>query len=104
MHTHTHMQHAHAYHTYAHARAHVHTRTRLCARMCMHVRVRVHVHGLRVQVRDRAQLEESLEADLRRRVSQHRGSIDLATSWDDSLSYLLAPALSSYETERLTGR
>ena len=29
--------------------------------------------------------------------------IGLATSWDDNLSYILNPALTSYETERLTG-
>jgi hypothetical protein len=27
----------------------------------------------------------------------------LATAWDDHLSYILTPALSAYETERLTG-
>jgi hypothetical protein len=27
----------------------------------------------------------------------------LATVWDDHLSYILTPALSAYETERLTG-
>ena len=35
---------------------------------------------------------------------QHRASLDLDTQWDERLSYLLAPALASYETERLTGR
>lgn len=28
----------------------------------------------------------------------------LTTAWDDHLSYLLTPALSAYETERVTGR
>ena len=28
----------------------------------------------------------------------------LATVWDDHLCYILTPALSAYETERLTGR
>jgi len=29
--------------------------------------------------------------------------IGLATVWDDHLCYILTPALSAYETERLTG-
>jgi len=29
--------------------------------------------------------------------------LGLATVWDDHLSYVLTPALSAYETERLTG-
>jgi len=28
----------------------------------------------------------------------------LSTLWDDQLSYLLTPALSAYETERITGQ
>jgi centrosomal protein CEP76 len=36
-------------------------------------------------------------------VVQHRASLELDTTWDEALSYLLAPALASYETERLTG-
>ena len=34
----------------------------------------------------------------------HRQTLELDTEWDEGLSYLLAPALASYETERLTGR
>jgi len=29
--------------------------------------------------------------------------LGLATVWDDHLCYILTPALSAYETERLTG-
>ena len=54
-------------------------------------------------VRDRPRREEQLETELRRLVATHRASLSLGTEWDEQLSYLLAPALYSYETERLTG-
>ncbi|KAK7930682.1 hypothetical protein WMY93_007077 [Mugilogobius chulae] len=36
-------------------------------------------------------------------ISEHRKDLDLATVWDDHLSYLLSSALSAYELERCTG-
>ena len=54
-------------------------------------------------VRDRPRREEGLESELRRLIAAHRASLSLDTDWDEQLAYLLAPALYSYETERLTG-
>eukprot|EP00741_Cyanophora_paradoxa_P012378 tig00020610_g11960.t1 len=48
--------------------------------------------------------EEALEAALRSLVDAHRRSSSLGGAvWDEGLAYLLAPALSAYEHERLTG-
>ncbi|XP_029360196.1 centrosomal protein of 76 kDa isoform X1 [Echeneis naucrates] len=44
-----------------------------------------------------------LELELRYLVSEHRKDLELATVWDDHLSYLLSSALSAYELERCTG-
>ena len=44
-----------------------------------------------------------LEEELRALIVQRRRDQGLSTHWDDHLSYLLTPALSSYETERITG-
>lgn len=52
---------------------------------------------------DGALVSNDLEQELRYLVMQHRRDQGLTTTWDDQLSYLLTPALSSYETERLTG-
>ncbi|CAH1779275.1 unnamed protein product [Owenia fusiformis] len=52
---------------------------------------------------DSALLSNDLEVELRALVDQHRADQGLNTTWDDQLSYLLTPALASYETERITG-
>ncbi len=53
-----------------------------------------------------AALESAAEAALRALVDEHRASLGLGRPgvvWDEELSYLLAPALAAYETERMTG-
>ena len=53
-----------------------------------------------------AALEAATEAALRALVDEHRSSRGLGRTgvvWDEELSYLLTPALASYETERMTG-
>lgn len=52
---------------------------------------------------DSTLISNDLERQLRSLVLMHRQEIGLTTSWDDHLSYILSPALASYETERLTG-
>uniref|UniRef100_A0A1A8J0Y6 Centrosomal protein of 76 kDa n=1 Tax=Nothobranchius kuhntae TaxID=321403 RepID=A0A1A8J0Y6_NOTKU len=52
---------------------------------------------------DPAAASNQLELEMRYLVSEHRKDLDLATVWDDHLSYLLSSALSAYETERCTG-
>jgi centrosomal protein CEP76 len=48
--------------------------------------------------------EEALERALRPMISSfRRENLKLGTSWDEQLSYLLTPALSAYEMERLAG-
>ncbi len=48
--------------------------------------------------------EEALERALRPMISEYRRSnLRLGTPWDNELSYLLTPALSAYEMERLSG-
>ena len=44
-----------------------------------------------------------LERQLRSLTVLHRQDIGLNTQWDEQLSYVLSPALASYETERVTG-
>ncbi|KAK6186561.1 hypothetical protein SNE40_008576 [Patella caerulea] len=44
-----------------------------------------------------------LEQQLRQLVTEHRRDQGLTSIWEDELSYLLTPALASYETERVTG-
>jgi centrosomal protein CEP76 len=48
-------------------------------------------------------ISNELEHELRALVVEHRRDQGLTTVWDDHLSYILSPALSAYETERLTG-
>eukprot|EP00900_Chrysochromulina_parva_P026164 jgi/Chrpa1/8181/Chrysochromulina_OHIO_Genome00017876-RA len=53
-----------------------------------------------------AALEAATETALRALVDEHRASRGLGRPgvvWDEELSYLLTPALASYETERMTG-
>ncbi|XP_037533110.1 centrosomal protein of 76 kDa isoform X2 [Nematolebias whitei] len=52
---------------------------------------------------DPAAASNQLELEMRYLVAEHRKDLDLATVWDDHLSYLLSSALSAYETERCTG-
>ncbi|XP_034071714.1 centrosomal protein of 76 kDa isoform X1 [Gymnodraco acuticeps] len=52
---------------------------------------------------DPAAASNQLELELRSLVSEHRKDLDLATLWDDQLSYLLSSALSAYELERCSG-
>jgi centrosomal protein CEP76 len=52
---------------------------------------------------DATLISNDLERQLRALVVLHRQEIGLNTQWDDHLSYILNPALSSYETERVTG-
>ncbi|CAL8247909.1 unnamed protein product [Lota lota] len=44
-----------------------------------------------------------LELEMRFLVAEHRKDLELATVWDDHLSYLLSSALVAYEMERCTG-
>ncbi|CAL8286910.1 unnamed protein product [Merluccius merluccius] len=50
-----------------------------------------------------AAASNQLELEMRFLLSEHRKDLDLATVWDDHLSYLLSSALAAYETERCTG-
>lgn len=52
---------------------------------------------------DAAAASNQLELEMCYLVSEHRKDLDLATVWDDHLSYLLSSALSAYELERCTG-
>ena len=52
---------------------------------------------------DSTLISNDLERQIRSLVVLHRQEIGLNTIWDDHLSYILSPALSSYETERVTG-
>ena len=55
---------------------------------------------------DHGALERRLEAELRAEVDTERAALGLASgdaAWDSHLSYLLAPALLSYENERVSG-
>uniref|UniRef100_A0A672H564 Centrosomal protein of 76 kDa n=2 Tax=Salarias fasciatus TaxID=181472 RepID=A0A672H564_SALFA len=52
---------------------------------------------------DAAAASNQLELEMRRLVSEHRKDLDLATVWDDHLSYLLSSALWAYELERCAG-
>ncbi|XP_053570872.1 centrosomal protein of 76 kDa [Bombina bombina] len=52
---------------------------------------------------DAAAESNDIELQLRVFVSEHRKDLGLTTVWDDQLSYLLSPALASYEIERTTG-
>lgn len=47
--------------------------------------------------------EEAVEKGIRAQMVHHRRGKGLATVFDDNLEYLLTPALSSYELERVTG-
>ncbi len=55
---------------------------------------------------DHAAIERELEAELRASVDAHREKLNLRSGrgvWSSHLSYLLSPALFSYEHERLSG-
>ncbi|XP_031724425.1 centrosomal protein of 76 kDa isoform X2 [Anarrhichthys ocellatus] len=52
---------------------------------------------------DPAAASNQLELEMRFLVSEHRKDLEVATVWDDHLSYLLSSALSAYELERCTG-
>lgn len=52
---------------------------------------------------DPAAVSNQLELEMRYLISEHRKDLELATVWDDHLSYLLSSALSAYELERCTG-
>ncbi|XP_041648664.1 centrosomal protein of 76 kDa isoform X3 [Cheilinus undulatus] len=52
---------------------------------------------------DPAAASNQLELEMRFLVSEHRKDLDMATVWDDRLSYLLSSALSAYELERCYG-
>uniref|UniRef100_A0A8C5GID0 Centrosomal protein of 76 kDa n=1 Tax=Gouania willdenowi TaxID=441366 RepID=A0A8C5GID0_GOUWI len=51
---------------------------------------------------DPAAASNMLELEMRYLVSEHRKDLDLATVWNDHLSYLMSSALSVYELERCT--
>lgn len=46
---------------------------------------------------------DAIETEVRRLITSHRRENSLMTVWDESLCFVLQSALSSYETERLTG-
>ena len=48
-------------------------------------------------------LSNQLETELRLRVAEHRHELGLTTVWNNTLSYILASALSAYELERASG-
>ena len=48
-------------------------------------------------------VSNQLEAELRLRVAEHRHELGLTTAWNNTLSYILASALSAYELERVSG-
>eukprot|EP00002_Diphylleia_rotans_P038836 TRINITY_DN8878_c0_g1_i1.p1 TRINITY_DN8878_c0_g1~~TRINITY_DN8878_c0_g1_i1.p1 ORF type:complete len:600 (+),score=95.19 TRINITY_DN8878_c0_g1_i1:110-1909(+) len=50
-----------------------------------------------------ATLEEQIESSLKEIINAYRATIGLSCSWDETLSYLMLPALSGYELERITG-
>uniref|UniRef100_A0A8C5QYR8 Centrosomal protein of 76 kDa n=1 Tax=Leptobrachium leishanense TaxID=445787 RepID=A0A8C5QYR8_9ANUR len=52
---------------------------------------------------DAAAESNDIELQLRALVSEYRKDLGLTTVWEDHLSYLLTPALASYEIERTTG-
>ena len=52
---------------------------------------------------DRGALEERLEAEIISAIRSHRAQLGAPFEIDPQLSYLLAPALGSYEAERVTG-
>lgn len=47
--------------------------------------------------------EEELEKCIKLKISQFRKSLELTTNFDSKLGYLLSPALSNYELERVSG-
>ncbi|KAL6054152.1 hypothetical protein STEG23_020658, partial [Scotinomys teguina] len=51
---------------------------------------------------DASGTSNEIEMQLRLLVSEHRKDLGLTTVWEDQLSYLLSPALASYEFERTT--
>ncbi len=52
---------------------------------------------------DSSLLSDDLEKELKKHISLYRKDIGLTTFWDENLSFILSPALSSYEYERVTG-
>ncbi|KAJ3597940.1 hypothetical protein NHX12_001455 [Muraenolepis orangiensis] len=50
-----------------------------------------------------AAASNQLELEMRFLVAEHRKELEVATVWDDHLSYLLSSALAAYEMERCTG-
>ncbi|XP_041454827.1 centrosomal protein of 76 kDa-like [Lytechinus variegatus] len=52
---------------------------------------------------DSSLVSNELELQLRALTMDHRKDLGLTSVWDEELSYLLNPALASYETERMTG-
>ena len=58
--------------------------------------------ALRAPTADRGLLEERVERALMKRVDNARAELGVTrTLWDNSLSYLLMPALAAYETEQI---
>lgn len=47
--------------------------------------------------------EIDLEKDLKLKISKFRNTLNLSTQFDSKLGYLLVPALSNYESERISG-
>jgi centrosomal protein CEP76 len=58
---------------------------------------------LRPPTIDPAIASENVELALQSLIRTERESLGLASTWDDSLSYMLAPALAAYEAERCAG-
>lgn len=52
---------------------------------------------------DTVELAVELESALRGRIAEARADQGLLTTWDDTLSQVLAPSLAAYELERATG-
>jgi centrosomal protein CEP76 len=63
----------------------------------------LHMPPLCQNMLDSTLVSNDLERQLRLLTASHRQEIGLMTAWDDTLSYILSPALASYENERVTG-
>ena len=59
--------------------------------------------GLRPRVPDRTAVQRATCQALKVLISHRRQDVALSTRWDKQFSYLMAPALASYESERLLG-
>jgi centrosomal protein CEP76 len=53
---------------------------------------------------DRFKIEMEIERELKNRVSKFRKTLDIKTSWDNKLSYLICPSLVNYEFERISNQ